>query len=89
MKLMTILSHTCRNCRWWEPHGHPSNNEGFCRLRGHIDGHSIEYWKVQPRDLDGTYAPACWAKHDEVRTHPDFGCNQWEGTRPKDPTSTF
>lgn len=70
----------CLNCRWWEQHGPIENNEGFCRLMGftNLSDEATKYWQIAPRDAVGPHKPACWAKHDEVRTSPDFGCNQWE-----------
>lgn len=65
-------------------------HEGFCRLKGwsHLPHEFIECWEVQPRDCPdcGSHGgPSVWAKHDEVRTNPDFGCNQWERRRGRRP----
>lgn len=70
-------THHCRRCRWWEPHG---EYEGFCRLSGCYVPSLIEFMKVKPRDggLSDPGRANLWAKHDQVRTSPDFGCNQWE-----------
>ena len=60
----------CKRCRWWEEH---NVFEGFCRLE--VLPYMEEFAKIGPRVTGG---PKVWAKHDEVRTSPDFGCNQWE-----------
>jgi len=65
--------HICSNCRWWEEH---NSYEGFCRLSGSNIYWMEQYWKVKPRNNNSR--PEVWAKHDEVRTSPNFGCNQWE-----------
>ncbi len=61
--------HICRNCRWWQEHS--NGGEGFCRMDENMTHMSTI--PVRP------WAPIrVWAKHDEVRTSPEFGCNQWE-----------
>lgn len=62
----------CERCRWWEDHG--NGFEGFCRLRALL--YPNEFGSRE--EVCGIISPACWSKHDEVRTSPDFGCNQWE-----------
>lgn len=59
----------CRNCRWWEEHNNGS--EGFCRMDVNME--HMAHIPIRP------WGPVrVWAKHDEVRTSPEFGCNQWE-----------
>ena len=60
----------CRTCRWWEEHGNPDNHEGMCRTDP-----NMEYMSHIPVRQG---LPGVWAKHDEVRTRPDFGCVQHE-----------
>lgn len=59
----------CKNCKWWQPH-HDGANEGFCRTDPNVSYMS----HIPVRQL----LPSVWAKHDEVRTRPDFGCIEWE-----------
>jgi hypothetical protein len=60
----------CENCKWWE---RLSPREGLCWLVSY--GLPAEMRTHESRD---TQQPKVWAKHDQVRTSPDFGCNQWE-----------
>ena len=72
MKLFTRK--ICKNCKWWEEH---NESEGFCRLLNLP--WMEEFTEIKSREItENIIAPACWAKHDEVRTSPDFGCNQWK-----------
>ncbi len=59
---------TCATCKWWEIHSNGS--EGFCRTDSNME--YVAHIPVR-RGL-----PGMWAKHDEVRTRPDFGCTLWE-----------
>jgi hypothetical protein len=59
----------CLNCKWWESHS--NGHEGFCRT-----DNNVEYMAHIPVRQT---LPGVWAKHDEVRTRPDFGCIEWEG----------
>lgn len=61
------MSKLCGDCRWWESHG---NREGFCRTDP-----NMEFMGVIPVRQT---LPSVWAKHDVVRTRPDFGCIEWE-----------
>lgn len=62
----------CKNCRWWERR---MKSEGVCRTDPNMA--YMSGIAVRP------FIPGMWAKHDEVRTKPDFGCNQFEAGIPK------
>lgn len=75
------MNKLCCNCRYWQRHGHTDNREGFCRLNMSHIPHMIEFSAVETRGNGYHTHPSVWAKHDEVRTSPDFGCNQWEKSK--------
>ncbi len=68
-EILRSMMRTCRNCRWWQEH--VPESDGFCRT----DPNMGEWSEIPVRQT----LQFMWAKHDEVRTRPDFGCNQFEG----------
>jgi hypothetical protein len=67
-----MIFRTCKHCRWWQYQVH---DVGFCRT----DPTFAYMSSIEVCPL----LPGVWAKHDEVRTRADFGCNRFERGNPK------
>lgn len=77
----------CKDCKWWQ--FNPNHDEiwGSCKLTQRAEPNQWNLQKCATHEWMGEYnipkSRLAWAMDHEdyqaiLRTHPDFGCVQWE-----------